>query len=118
MSFTCFFSIKQNISIFSTSLFEIHFCYSVLFHILFILNLMMISGVCIFQVTKFCGVVPEYGVYFMLQFWQKNCEISSRFLENLCTHVLYKEKHSPLSAILLPAAPSGLSSVVSLGFPK
>ena len=88
---TCFFNIKQTISTSSSSLFEIHFCYSVLFHVLYIFNMMMLSNVCIFQVTKFCRVVPEYGVCFMLHFWQQNFEISSRLLENLCTNDLNKE---------------------------
>ena len=68
--FTCFFSVKQTISTSSLNFFEIHFYYSVLFHILYIFNLMMLSCVCKSQVTKFCRVVPEYGVHFMLNFWQ------------------------------------------------
>jgi hypothetical protein len=74
-----------------SGLFEINFYYCVSCHILYYFNLMMMSGVCKSQVTKFCRVVPEYGDCFMLQFWQDNYEISYRFLENLWTHILRKD---------------------------
>jgi len=53
-----------------SGLFEIHFCYSVLIHILYNFNLMMLSAVCKCQVTTFCRVAAEYGFYFMLHYWQ------------------------------------------------
>jgi len=90
--FTCFFSIKQTISTSSLNCFEINVYYSVSFHMLYIFNLMMMmSGVHKSQVTKFCRVVPEYGVCFVLHFRQPNFEISSRVLDNLCIHDLRKE---------------------------
>jgi len=53
-----------------SGLFEINFYYSVLFHILYNFNLMMLSAVCKCQVTTFCRVAAEYGVCFMLHFCQ------------------------------------------------
>jgi len=53
--------------------------------------LKMMSGVHKSQVTKFCRFVPEYGVCFMLHFWLLNFEISSRVLENVCTHDVSKD---------------------------
>jgi len=53
MSFYMFLQYKaDNIDILS-SLFVIHFCYSVVFHILHTFNLMMMSGLPKSQVTKF-----------------------------------------------------------------
>jgi len=66
-----------------------------------------LSGVCIYPVKEFCSVVPEYGLCFMLHFWQQDFEIFPKFLENIYTIYLNKEYHSPLSATLPPAAPSG-----------
>ena len=53
-----------------SGLFEIHFCYSVLFHILYIFNFLIISAVRKSQVINLCRVVPEYELFFMLHFWQ------------------------------------------------
>ena len=53
--FTCFFGIKQTILTSCPSLFEINVYFSVSFHTLYGFNLMMLtSGVCKSQVTKFC----------------------------------------------------------------
>ena len=74
-----------------SGLFEIHFYYSVLFHILYNFHLMMLSAVRKCQVTTLCRVLPVYGVYFMLHFRQYNFEFSSRLLNNLCIRDLNKE---------------------------
>jgi hypothetical protein len=80
-AFTCFFGMKQTISTSCPNRFEINVYYSVLFYMLYIFNLM--SGVCKSQVNKFCRVVPEYRVCFMLHFWQENVELSYRFLKKI-----------------------------------
>ena len=89
--FTCFFGVKQTVSTSCLNCIEIHVYYSVSFHMVYIFHLMMMSGVHKSQETKFCRGVPEYGVCFLLHFWQYNFEISSRFLDNLCTHDVSKE---------------------------
>ena len=113
MILTCSFSTKQTIPTSSPILFEIHVYYSVLLHIFIVV---MLSGVCIYQETKFCSVVPEYGLCFLLHFLQEDFEISSNFLENFYTVYLNKGYHSPLSATLPPAAPSGQTCLVLLFF--
>jgi len=70
MSFYMFLHHKADHIDILSCVFEIHFYYSVLFHILYNFNLMMLSAVCKCQVTKFCRFVPDYGVCFMLPFWQ------------------------------------------------
>jgi len=70
MSFYMFLQHKADRIDILFGLFEIHFYYSVLFHKFYNFNLMMLSAVCKCRVTTFCGVAPEYGVCFMLHFWQ------------------------------------------------
>ena len=77
--FTCFFTVKQIVSTSCLVCLEFIF-YSLLFHIFYNFNLMMLSAVCKCQLTKFCSVAPEYRVCCMLHFLQKNLELSSRFL--------------------------------------
>ena len=70
MSFYMFLQHKADRIDILSGLFEINFYYSVLFHILYNFNLMMLSAVCKCQVTTFCRVAAEYGVCFMLHFCQ------------------------------------------------
>ena len=70
MSFYMFLQHKADHTDILSGLFEIHFYYFLLFHILYNFNLLMLSAVCKCQVTKFCRVAPDYGVCFMLHFLQ------------------------------------------------
>jgi len=70
MSFYMFLQHKADRIVILSGVFEIHFYYSVLFHILYIFNFLIISAVRKSQVINLCRVVPDYEFCFMLQFWQ------------------------------------------------
>jgi len=81
--FTCFFSIKQTVS--TSCLVCLKFIFIILFYITYCI--ILISAVWKCQVTKFCRVVSEYEVCFMLHFWLYNFELSLDFWK-ICALVI------------------------------